>query len=48
MLAEARERPVDMVLHVGDLSYADGHYRHWDAFMTQIEPLASHMPYMVG
>ena len=38
---------VDMVLHIGDISYADGEQRHWDMFMRKIEPIASAVPYMV-
>ncbi|KXZ48140.1 hypothetical protein GPECTOR_30g236 [Gonium pectorale] len=48
MLREADSRPVDLVLHIGDLAYADGKYKVWDSFMAQIEPLASRLPYMVG
>lgn len=32
----------------GDLAYADGKYKIWDSFMSQIEPLAARIPYMVG
>ncbi len=39
---------VDLVLHVGDISYADGYQSHWDDFMRLIEPIASRVPYMVG
>ena len=36
------------ILHIGDISYARGIGALWDAFMTQIEPIASLVPYMVG
>ena len=38
----------DMVLHMGDISYANGEVRVWDAFMRYIEPYASAAPYMIG
>ena len=38
----------DFVLHVGDISYGDGRGEVWDAFMKQISPFASGIPYMVG
>jgi hypothetical protein len=37
-----------MVLHVGDVAYADGNADVWDSFMEEIEPIASRVPYMVG
>ncbi|GIL47011.1 hypothetical protein Vafri_3850 [Volvox africanus] len=46
--AEIDRRPVDLILHVGDLAYADGKFKVWDSFMAQIEPLASRIPYMIG
>ncbi|KAG2485837.1 hypothetical protein HYH03_015420 [Edaphochlamys debaryana] len=45
---EMDARPVDLILHIGDLAYADGRYKVWDSFMDQIEPLATRVPYMVG
>eukprot|EP00929_Paragymnodinium_shiwhaense_P083225 TRINITY_DN44269_c0_g1_i1.p1 TRINITY_DN44269_c0_g1~~TRINITY_DN44269_c0_g1_i1.p1 ORF type:complete len:670 (-),score=5.90 TRINITY_DN44269_c0_g1_i1:47-2056(-) len=38
--------PTNLVLHIGDLSYATGYETEWDYFMTQIEVLASQAPYM--
>jgi hypothetical protein len=38
----------NMVLHGGDIAYATGYEAKWDMFMHGIEPLASHVPYMVG
>jgi len=38
----------DVVVHVGDLSYATGYESEWDRFMQQIEPVAGHIPYMIG
>ena len=38
----------DVLLHVGDLSYATGFESEWDIFMSQIEPIASSIPYMIA
>ncbi len=38
---------LDLVLHVGDISYANGNPDIWDTFMHTIEPIAAHIPYMV-
>jgi len=37
-----------MVIHIGDLSYANGYLSQWDQFTEQIEPIASTVPYMIG
>ncbi|KAF8776696.1 hypothetical protein HU200_003424 [Digitaria exilis] len=39
---------IDMVIHIGDLSYANGYLSQWDQFTAQIEPIASTIPYMIG
>lgn len=39
---------ITCLVHIGDISYARGIGVLWDAFMTQIEPIASHIPYMTG
>jgi hypothetical protein len=39
---------VTCLLHIVDISYARGIGALWDAFMTQIQPIASRVPYMVG
>lgn len=39
---------IDMVFHIGDLCYANGYISQWDRFTSQIEPIASAVPYMVG
>ena len=39
---------VTCLLHIGDISYARGIAAQWDAFMTQVQPIASRVPYMVG
>lgn len=45
---ELEEWGVEMVYHIGDLSYANGRTKVWDTFMEGIEPVASKIPYMVG
>jgi len=37
-----------MVMHVGDLSYADGTPSAWPTFMDLIEPVAKRVPYMIA
>ena len=39
---------ITCLLHIGDISYARGIGALWDAFMTQIEPIAARVPYMTG
>jgi|AntRauTorckE5430_2_1112549.scaffolds.fasta_scaffold62737_2 hypothetical protein len=47
-LAElARNGSIDLMVHNGDVSYADGDFGHWDIFMRKIEPIAASVPYMV-
>ena len=41
------EEDVDLVLHVGDISYAQGYVADWDVFFDQLYPLVSKVPYMV-
>jgi hypothetical protein len=38
---------LDLVLHNGDISYADGDMGHWDVFLRKIERVAARVPYMV-
>jgi len=38
---------IDVIVHSGDLGYADGYQPHWDVFFNKIEPIASKVPYMV-
>lgn len=42
------EAGADMVLHVGDISYANGDEKVWDSFMDAIEPASKRVPYMVA
>lgn len=39
---------IDIVFHIGDLSYANGYISQWDQFTSQVEPIASTVPYMVA
>eukprot|EP00249_Psilotum_nudum_P019448 c27256_g1_i1 orf=818-2812(-) len=45
-LVELREKP-SFISHIGDISYARGYAWLWDAFFSQIEPVASQAPYHV-
>lgn len=47
-LQEHIRDPLDFILHVGDISYGDGRPKQWETFMSQIEPVASSVPYMVA
>lgn len=39
---------IDVVIHSGDISYADGYMPHFDDFMNKIQPIATRVPYMVA
>ncbi|GAU44973.1 hypothetical protein TSUD_184740, partial [Trifolium subterraneum] len=39
---------IDIVFHIGDISYANGYISQWDQFTAQVEPIASTVPYMIG
>lgn len=39
---------IDLIWHIGDLSYANGYLSEWDQLIEQIAPLSSHVPYMVA
>jgi predicted phosphodiesterase len=41
------DRSVKMILHAGDLSYADCNQPLWDSYGEMIEPLAKKIPWMV-
>lgn len=38
---------IDLVQHIGDISYADGFMKHWDVFMRKIELVSARLPYHV-
>ncbi|KAK7274958.1 hypothetical protein RIF29_16061 [Crotalaria pallida] len=39
---------IDVVFHIGDISYANGYLSQWDQFTAQVEPIASAVPYMIA
>ena len=39
---------IDIVFHIGDITYANGYISQWDQFTAQVEPFASRVPYMIG
>ncbi len=39
---------LDVLIHNGDISYADGYERHFDDFFRKVEPIVSRIPYMVS
>eukprot|EP01117_Protostelium_nocturnum_P003426 TRINITY_DN1444_c0_g3_i2.p1 TRINITY_DN1444_c0_g3~~TRINITY_DN1444_c0_g3_i2.p1 ORF type:complete len:577 (+),score=193.02 TRINITY_DN1444_c0_g3_i2:202-1932(+) len=41
-----KDNNIDLVYHVGDISYARGYSYQWDEFMDQIRPVASKVPWM--
>ena len=41
------EPSVDVVMHIGDISYARGYASVWDEFFEQIQGIATSAPYMV-
>jgi hypothetical protein len=38
----------EILIHVGDISYATGYLAKWDEFMHEISPVSREMPYMVS
>lgn len=42
------EEDVDLIVHVGDISYAQGYVAEWDVFFDQLLPITSKVPYMVS
>ncbi|XP_024994014.1 probable inactive purple acid phosphatase 1 isoform X3 [Cynara cardunculus var. scolymus] len=38
----------DIVFHIGDICYANGYLSQWDQFTSQVEPIASAVPYMIA
>jgi len=43
-----QENDIDFLLHVGDLSYAEGNVNVWDTWMSYIEPYSGLVPYHVS
>ena len=44
---ERRRVRTDAILHIGDISYAVGYGAEWDEWMSQVEPVAARVPWMV-
>lgn len=44
----AMQHEADFILHIGDISYADGYQPGWDLFLQKIEPVAARIPYMTA
>eukprot|EP00455_Lapot_gusevi_P032578 TRINITY_DN3551_c0_g1_i6.p1 TRINITY_DN3551_c0_g1~~TRINITY_DN3551_c0_g1_i6.p1 ORF type:complete len:511 (-),score=113.06 TRINITY_DN3551_c0_g1_i6:90-1421(-) len=47
VIQQVQQGVVDCVLHVGDISYADGIMRFWDIFFRKLEAVTARVPYMV-
>jgi hypothetical protein len=43
-----KDNSIKMILHAGDLSYADCKPELWDSYGQLIEPLSKKVPWMVG
>ena len=39
---------IDLLIHPGDISYADGNMVEWDNFLRKIEPITAKVPYLVS
>lgn len=39
---------IDIVFHIGDITYANGYISQWDQFTAQVEPIVSTVPYMIA
>ncbi|WOL17959.1 putative inactive purple acid phosphatase 27 [Canna indica] len=39
---------IDIVLHIGDITYANGYLSQWDQFTEQVKPITSRVPYMLA
>ncbi|CAM9158106.1 unnamed protein product [Pylaiella littoralis] len=48
LAAIGNDASLDLVLHAGDLSYADCDQPRWDSFMRMLDPVASRIPWMVA
>ncbi|AEE84973.1 Iron/zinc purple acid phosphatase-like C-terminal domain [Arabidopsis suecica] len=41
-------KDIDIVFHIGDLTYSNGYLSQWDQFTAQVQPIASTVPYMIA
>ncbi|CAL5017971.1 unnamed protein product [Urochloa decumbens] len=39
---------IDIMFHIGDISYANGYISQWDQFTQQVEAITSRVPYMIA
>ncbi|KAK3126179.1 hypothetical protein QOZ80_7AG0552750 [Eleusine coracana subsp. coracana] len=39
---------IDLVFHIGDISYANGYLSQWDQFTQQVAGITSRVPYMIA
>ncbi|XP_040383747.1 nucleotide pyrophosphatase/phosphodiesterase-like isoform X2 [Oryza brachyantha] len=39
---------IDIVFHIGDITYANGYISQWDQFTQQVEPITARVPYMLA
>ncbi|KAJ7945708.1 Purple acid phosphatase [Quillaja saponaria] len=39
---------IDIVFHIGDITYSNGYISQWDQFTAQVEPITSTLPYMIA
>ncbi|VVB00021.1 unnamed protein product [Arabis nemorensis] len=39
---------IDIVFHIGDITYSNGYISQWDQFTAQVQPIASTVPYMIA
>jgi phosphodiesterase/alkaline phosphatase D-like protein len=39
---------IDLVIHNGDIVYANGYLSEWDKFTEQVENITSRVPYMIS
>eukprot|EP00753_Platysulcus_tardus_P017867 PLAT6611.1.p2 GENE.PLAT6611.1~~PLAT6611.1.p2 ORF type:complete len:419 (+),score=209.41 PLAT6611.1:18-1274(+) len=44
--AEHEAKPYDVLIHAGDISYANARMHIWDTYETMIEPVAATLPWM--
>jgi len=47
ILDDIENTQYDMLLHIGDISYAVGYAIRWEQFFHQIQPIATQIPYIV-
>ncbi|KAG2678538.1 hypothetical protein I3760_11G007300 [Carya illinoinensis] len=39
---------IDIIFHIGDITYANGYISQWDQFTSQVEHITSTVPYMIA